>query len=161
MTGMWRKQLSKDADVIFTVELGPTFWGADMHEPLLIFIMLPLTYVRNYLGPWLLKGTDAAEDIGKRLTSGFKVWKEVSYEPRRFSELDGGLPQLWENPEEWSRTLLFEFLNKQREFPPVRQCLVRKLLHQLPDRPLPTTRFARGGGGDRVRPNGGRRLSAG
>eukprot|EP00956_Cyclotella_meneghiniana_P028890 scaffold68504_cov17-Cyclotella_meneghiniana.AAC.1 len=44
MTGMWRKQLSKDADVVFTVESGPAFWPKHMHEPLLVLIVFPFAH---------------------------------------------------------------------------------------------------------------------
>lgn len=55
MTGLWRKQLSKDADVVFTVEAGQGFWPHCMHEPLLVLIVFPLAHIDSYRGPWLAK----------------------------------------------------------------------------------------------------------
>jgi len=57
MTNQWRKSLSKDVDVMFTVQTGVSFWGALQHEPLLVAIALPLSHVPSYRGPWLAKGT--------------------------------------------------------------------------------------------------------
>ena len=39
MTHLWRKALSKDADLLFTVTNGNHFWTQDQHEPLLIVEM--------------------------------------------------------------------------------------------------------------------------
>ena len=34
MTHLWRRQLSKDADVLFTINMGPYFWPYSMYEPI-------------------------------------------------------------------------------------------------------------------------------
>ena len=47
MKHLCRKQLSKDADIFFTVNVGPYFWTYSMHEPLTMLIVLPLTHVTN------------------------------------------------------------------------------------------------------------------
>lgn len=70
MTCMWRKALSKDADLMFTVACGTPFWLDDMFEPLIIAIVLPLTHLPNFRGPWMVKGTDEATSLGKRLDRG-------------------------------------------------------------------------------------------
>ena len=142
-----------------TIESGPVFWPRHMHEPLLVLIVFPFAHIPSFRGPWVLKGTDAAVDVESRLTSGFKLWKAAANDPGRFSELDSAVPQMWQDPEEWSRTVLLQFLAQQREFPPVRKCVVRGLLHKLPDRPLPTARLARRRGRHRVGPSGGERVS--
>jgi hypothetical protein len=137
MTHLWRKHLSKDADLIFTVPCGPEFWPKAMHEPLVILIVLPLHHVDRYQGPWLVKGTEAAVRAENVLNQGFKVWNNPHYEPGKFPLVDGEVPGLWNSQEEWSRAVLFEFLDAQREFPPVQECLVRGLLQGSPQRPLP------------------------
>jgi hypothetical protein len=76
MTHLWRKQLSKDADVVFTVPCDPSFWPIDMHEPLIILIVFPLTFVQSYQGPWLVKGTDGISQTEGTLNGGFKLWGE-------------------------------------------------------------------------------------
>ena len=45
MAHLRRKQLSKDADLIFTVKAGLSFWSFSMHEPLIVLIVLPLVHV--------------------------------------------------------------------------------------------------------------------
>jgi hypothetical protein len=160
MTHLWCKQLSKDADVVvFNVACGPDFWPKEMHEPLVVLIVFPLTHLHRYRGPWILKGTDAAVRLENRLSKGFKIWRKALDDPRELLQLEGPVPEVWNSPEEWSRTVLFQFLAEQRNFPPVHECLVRRLFHRLPVRPLPSTRFARRRGRDRVRPSGGERPS--
>ena len=41
MTHLWRRQLSKDADVLFTINVGKSFWPSSMHEPLIVLIVSP------------------------------------------------------------------------------------------------------------------------
>ena len=53
LTARWRKQLSKTADVVLTLPLGPPYWGITQHEPLLLAICFPM--IRS--SPWRLKGT--------------------------------------------------------------------------------------------------------
>jgi hypothetical protein len=59
MMHLWQKQLSKDSDVIVTLNLnaGNPFWPLHMHEPLHILIVLPFAYVPKHRGPWVAKGT--------------------------------------------------------------------------------------------------------
>ena len=47
MAHMWRKSLSKDADVMFTVQVGQYFWDNSQHEPLIIALVLPLSHAPN------------------------------------------------------------------------------------------------------------------
>ena len=51
MTHLWRKNSSKDADVLFTINVGPSSWPCYIHEPLILLIVLPLDHVSNYIGP--------------------------------------------------------------------------------------------------------------
>jgi hypothetical protein len=152
MTHLWRKQLSKDADLIFTVSCGPSFWPKEMHEPLIVLIVLPLHHVDRYQGPWLVKGTEAAERTQNLLTRGFKIWN--NYVSGELHELDGAVQGLWSNQEEWSRSVLFQFLTAQRNFPPVQECLVRGMLRGAPERPISDTASARGRRRNRGRSKG-------
>ena len=159
MTHLWRKQLTKDADVVFTVPCGTEFWPASMHEPLLVLIVFPLTHVRSHRGPWVLKGTDAATKVEDELTRGFKSWGKAGNDPRQLHELDSSVQGMWENSAEWSRAVLLKFLDEQREFPPVRECLVRGMLCRVSDRPFPSSRIVRRRGRDRAGPSGGEPVS--
>jgi hypothetical protein len=53
MTARWRRQAGKLADFKFELGPGSKVWGAERHEPLLIFVCLPL----SKHSPWKLKGT--------------------------------------------------------------------------------------------------------
>ena len=44
MTSLWRKQLSKAADVLFNIVEGVEFWPDGMHEPLTLAILCPISY---------------------------------------------------------------------------------------------------------------------
>ena len=49
-----------DADVLFTINLGPYFWPCSMHKPLIVLIFLNMAHVSNYRGPWVLRGVSQA-----------------------------------------------------------------------------------------------------
>ncbi len=57
MTHMWRRDLGKNADILFTVPAGVTFWGGTQLEPLIVAIVFPLAHVSDHTGPWAIKGT--------------------------------------------------------------------------------------------------------
>lgn len=42
MTSRWQKRLGKVTDAMFTVPMGTLFWGANMHEPIIIALICPL-----------------------------------------------------------------------------------------------------------------------
>ena len=48
---LWRKQMGKEADLMFTVTIGMPFWGLGEHEPLIIdfLFLLYLAGVGGYL----------------------------------------------------------------------------------------------------------------
>ena len=153
MTHVWRKALSKDADVLFSVKPGASFWPCNMHEPLLIMIVLPLTHVPNYFGPWIRRKSTVSGLLEGNLEAGFK--NPGDYGSRKFYDLEGAVPCLWEGPERWSGALLFQFLNQQKSFPPVLRSMVRGMLPKAPKRSLPDSnltgrrRKRRFGNGDR------------
>ena len=121
MTHLWRKQLSKDADVLFTVKAGSSFWPCSMHEPLIVLIVLPLIHVQNYSGPWKQRSGQRADELENLLEAGFKLPGEHGC--GKFHDLEGTMSCVRNTPEKWSGALLFEFLKEQRSFPPrVSQC---------------------------------------
>jgi hypothetical protein len=89
------------------------------------------------------RNTFKEEVLAYHPNQGFKVWNNPHYEPGKFPLVDGEVPGLWSSQEEWSRAVLFEFLDAQREFPPVQECMVRGLLQGSPQRPLPGSAFIR------------------
>ena len=77
MTHLWQKKLSNDAGVVFTVPCDPAFRPIDMHEPLIILFVFPLTFVQSYQGPRVLK----------ELTVSLK-WREPSIEVSSYGGRD-------------------------------------------------------------------------
>jgi hypothetical protein len=68
MTNRWRKQLLKATDVNFVLKSGSEIWSFSQHEPLGIFISLPL--IRHEI--WRLRKTKPVVDLGSAL-------REVQY----------------------------------------------------------------------------------
>ena len=42
MTFLWRKQMGKGNDLLFTVPVGTSFWNLETHEPLIIAFFIPI-----------------------------------------------------------------------------------------------------------------------
>ena len=116
MTHLWRKKLSKDADVFFTVNVGPSFWTCSMHEPFILLAILPLDHVSKYRGPCVLQGSSLAIEIQDQLEAGFKP---ELYVCGRFHDLEEPMHGVQDPKEEWSRALLLKFLESQKTFPPL------------------------------------------
>lgn len=121
MTHLWRRRLSKAADILFTVPVGGHpghFWATHQHEPLIVAIVFPLGFVDRYFGPWAVRGHDDIEHLVAELEQGFLYTSGKSRKP-------GDLPGLWRDPSRRSGSLLQELLSWARTFPPVRECLAR------------------------------------
>jgi hypothetical protein len=83
MTGKFRKHALKQADVYLTVSLEFEFWNEKWHEPLLIFMFLPISYST----PWCLKGHPFVAAFADEMSrmwilpagkSGNHLWKFLS-----------------------------------------------------------------------------------
>jgi hypothetical protein len=136
MTHMWRKDLMKNADLLFTVPAQVPFWTAGQFEPLIVAIVLPLMHVPRYTGPWLVRGTDEGERAEQALRRGFKGGGET-HDTGELHELDGNMCEVWEDAERGSRIVLQQFLAWASNFPPVQKCLVRGVLSGGRRRSLP------------------------
>jgi hypothetical protein len=134
MTHMWRKDLGKDADVLFTIPAGANFWASGQFEPLIVAIVFPLAHVPRYTGPWLVKGTDEGARYERALTDGFK-----GNDTGELHELGGSLQRVWEDAASGSRAVLQQLLAWAGGFPPVQKCLVRSVLPRSRKRPLSET----------------------
>ena len=162
MTHMWRRNLGKSADVLFTVPARVPFWGAPQFEPLIVAIVFPLAHVSTYTGPWSVKGTDMGSHYERALAAGFSQPTDSppakkprledprgggahpTVEPsggggytRQLHVLDRPLPGVFDDPEAGSRALLRELLASAGRLPPVHECLVRQMLQGVKKRPLP------------------------
>ena len=162
MTHLWRRNLGKSADILFTVPAGVPFWGSLQFEPLIVAIVFPLAHVSSYTGPWSVKGTDMGLYFERALAAGFSKPtvgppakrprledpREGGIPPangpagggwdtRQLHDVDGPLPGVFDDPEAGSRALLRELLASAGRLPPVRKCLVRQVLQGVKKRPLP------------------------
>ena len=148
MTHLWRKTLSKDADLMFTVATGDRhFWETSQHEPLIVAIVLPLSYCENYRGPWVARGTPESLRAQHELEAGFKLGtKRDSGESH---VVEGVLREVWSDQTRRSGFVLQQFLAWAGRFPPVQNSLLRGVLRSTGGRSLPQ---ATGGGARRRRP---------
>jgi hypothetical protein len=67
MTSRWRKRVHKLSDLLFNILAGchPELWLADMHEPLVVGLILPFLSV----SPWLRRNTTSVLDVESKLRS--------------------------------------------------------------------------------------------
>ena len=143
MTHLWRKDLMKNADLLFTVPAQVPFWTARQFKPLIVAIVLPLMHVPGYTGPWLVQGTNKGEQAEQALRRGFKG-DDKTHDAGEFHELDGNMREVWEDAESGSRFVLQQFLAWASNFPPVQKCLVRGVLPGGKRRSLPEAGRQRG-----------------
>ena len=137
MNHLWRSQLSKDADVWFTINMEPSFWPCYMHEPLIVLMFLPLAYVSNYRGPWVIRGSYPALEVQKHMEAGFK--NPDLHGCGKFHDLEGPVHGVRYPKEECSRDLMLKFIEAQKKIPPVSCSLVRRMLPPSPRGPLSST----------------------
>jgi hypothetical protein len=126
MTHLWRKDLMKNADLLFTIPAQVPFWTSGQFEPLIVSVILPLSHVPSYIGPWVVMGTDEGERAERTLWQGFKIGEPD--DTGKFHKLDGFLREVWKDPESGSRFVLQQFLAWGSNFPLMQECLVRGML---------------------------------
>jgi hypothetical protein len=109
MTPLWRRQLSKVADVVFEIPAGSLAdWDAASHEPLVVGIVFPFLP----FSPWQLRGSPVFGKMGRQLCG---VWKT--------SEADG-------------RDFLRKFWIFSRSLPTLPENVVREMLYPEDDAPV-------------------------
>ena len=131
----------KSVDLLFTVPAQVPFWTSRQIEPLIVAVILPLSHVPRYTGPWVVKGTDKGEQTALTLQRGFKTGEQD--DTGKFHELDGFLREVWKDPESGSRVVLQQFLAWVSNFPPMQKCLVRGMLLGGKRRQVPEIRRSR------------------
>ena len=149
MTHLWRRDLGKEADILFNIPAGVPFWGARLYEPLTV-VLFPLSHVPSYTGPWVVKGTDVGANFERALVRGFRG--DLPDDPAELHELDGSVHMLWKDPESRSRVVLQQLLAWAGTFPTVQKCMVRQVLQG--GHKLPLSETGPEGCGKRVRLNG-------
>ncbi len=120
MMHLWRKDLMKNSDLLFTVPAQVPFWTARQLEPLIVAIVLPLMYVPSYTGPWLVRGTNEGEQAEQALRRGFKGEGET-HDAGELHELDRDMCEVWEDAESGSQLVLQRFLAWASKFPTVQK----------------------------------------
>jgi hypothetical protein len=90
MTQLWRKNLMKGDDVLFTVPADVLFWTSGQFEPLIVAINFPLSHVLRYRGPWMVKRTDKGKQAERELHRGFKLGRPDCHDAGELHELGGG-----------------------------------------------------------------------
>ena len=123
MTHLWMKHLSKEVHVLLIVNVGPSFWPCSMHKPLIVLIFLNMAHVSNYRGPWVLQGSYKTLEVQDHLEAGFK-YPEI-HGCGKFHDLEGPVHEVRDRKDEWSRAILFKFIEAHKTFPPVLCGLVR------------------------------------
>jgi hypothetical protein len=103
MTGRWRKTLAKELDFLIEIPAGTPFWPNEMHEPLTLFVSLPLCRHQ----PWSLKETPFLESLPREMR---KVWDRV--------------------PEQGGH-LLRELLQQSRKFQSMQKGVVQEMLYRF------------------------------
>lgn len=131
--------MGEDADVLFTVPCGMSFWASGQFEPLIVAIVFPLTHVPSYTGPWLVKGTDKGACFKWALDDGFK--RVVTGE---LHGMDGIMQCMWKDATRGSRAVLQQLLTWAGRLPPVQKCMVQRVLPRGTKQPFPTAGQERG-----------------
>jgi hypothetical protein len=109
MTARWRRRVAKLSDFRFELDAGFDHWGKARHEPLLIFVCLPLSVHR----PWKLRGC------------------------RFVAQAEGKLCKLSSAPEARVRRVLRQFFIKARNVDSMSEGMVRHMLHRPRVKPVP------------------------
>lgn len=63
MTSRWQRRVGQLYDFEFKLEAGGKAWNLAQHEPLLIFVCLPLSVHR----PWKLRGTKLLDQMDRKM----------------------------------------------------------------------------------------------
>ena len=137
MTHLWINKLSKDTDVLFTINVEPYFWPCPIYEPLIVLIVLFLAHFSNYRGPWVLRGSSQYLEVQDHLEAGLKYLE--LHGCRKFHDLEGPVHGVQDPKEEWIRALLFKFTEAQKTFPHMLYGLVRRILPPSPGGPFLST----------------------
>ena len=110
--------------------MGPSLWPFYIHEPLIVLIVLPLAHVSNYRCAWVIRGSSPDLEVQDHLEARFK--HPELHGCGKFHDLEGPLHGVQDPKEEWSRALLFTFIEAHKTFSPVLCGLVRRMLPPSP-----------------------------
>ena len=115
-TSRWRRLLGRESDLCIEIPVGvPDVWPEDMHEPLFLFVTLPLCRVR----PWSMRSTPFVE------------------------EFRGLLRKLWTSDSIRHRDLLRKLFIRTSALGSMSESVVRGVLHSPQWRPIPDSKTCR------------------
>ena len=98
-----------------TITVGDHFWDKPQHKPPILTIVLPFGYIETYRGSWIAHGLEKLEPLRTELKAGFNI--AGVRDPAQFSNTDGELCRMWQDPEGRNRALLLQFLDWAGGFP--------------------------------------------
>ena len=130
MKNLWRKKLSNDEYIMFTINVGPYLWPWSMHENLIMLIAFPLAHVSDYRGLWLLQGIPSALELQKKLEAWLK--HPELHRCRKFHDLEGPVHGVGDPKEECSWDVMIKFIEAQEKFTLMLCGLVRRILPPPP-----------------------------
>ncbi len=151
---MWRQDLGKSANILFTVPAKVPFGGGLQFEPLIVALVFPLAQVSDYTGPCAIKGMDMGFYYKHMLKEGFKQAPKgqgaggtnprghcrqdsrgvsapppsTGGDPGQLHVLDRSLSGVFNDPEVGSWALLRKLLASAGQLPPMQKCLMRQML---------------------------------
>ena len=130
MTHMWRKQLGKDADLMFDIPVGSAMWPLSQHEPLIVAIILPFSHKPRYRGPWLVREAGFAATAGRLLKQ--ECTPALEKRPWGHLGVEGSLCGLSRASLTPQRDCMRTFLHEALSFPSMPEIMVREVLYSTP-----------------------------
>ena len=58
MKFLWGKNMGKEAELLFNVTVGTSFWNFGEHEFMNIALLLPIIHHRKWIGTWTIKRSE-------------------------------------------------------------------------------------------------------
>ena len=105
-----------------------------MHEPLIVLIVFPLAHVSNYRCPWVLRESSPSLEVQDHMEARFK--HPELHGCGKFHYLEGYVYGVQDPKEEWSRALLFKFIEAQNPSPPGYKVCCREFYRPHPEDPF-------------------------
>ena len=110
------------------------FWPKSMHEPLNILVVLPLSFIPNYRGPWVMRGSDRSNDYRAALDTHYR--RARGDETGKLHVMEGPLPDLRGGTATEPRDILRKFLAEAGSVQAMPVRLPRGVLQTAPERQI-------------------------
>ena len=123
---LWRNQMGKQVDFLFTVTVGVPCWGLGEHEPLIITFFKPIVLRRNQKVPSTISGSGQGRGAGR----AFELECKWEWQQAGPVEMEGKLQKVSEKFSETSRDILRKFFFRPQIIPSMPEGVVRRLLRR-------------------------------